>query len=124
MKADLYSRWWEPWGENGLAFDGVKVSISLDSVELTIGADYRVLVLAEPDAILPKVDAHVLEHGYAFDRIYTFNESILEKYETAELFLWGSSWLDVDDLDLSEKSRVTFVTSSKRMAPGHELRLA
>jgi hypothetical protein len=124
MKATIFPLWWNPWGESGIDFDDIKVSISVDNLTYDKDADYRILFLAEPYAIAPTINEGALRNSHAFDRIYTFGQAILDKYKTAELFPWGSSWLDFKDLKINKKNHITFVTSSKSQAPGHELRLS
>ena len=52
--ASIYPLWWNPWGDRGLDFDK-KVSISIDNLDHDKSADYKILFLAEPLAILPTV---------------------------------------------------------------------
>ena len=120
--AHFYPLWWNPWVDGGLDFD-CQVSISIDNLACNNDADYKILFLAEPLAILPTVSEGALKNAYKFDKIYTFTQKILDKYPTAELFEWGSSWLDFKDLKISKKNNVSFVTSSKSQTPGHNLRL-
>ena len=47
----------------------------------------------------------------------------MDTYPQAELFEWGSSWLDFKDLKLNKGNNVTFVTSEKYQTSGHKLRL-
>lgn len=123
MKANIFPLWWNPWGEDGVCFDDLNVSISVDNLNYDKSSDYKILFLAEPCAILPDLNKSALENCNHFDKIYTFNQSIIDKYETAELFEWGSSWLDFIDLEINKKNHITFVTSNKNQSPGHELRL-
>ena len=120
--AHFYPLWWNPWVDGGLDFEQ-QVSISIDNLACNEKADYKILFLAEPLAILPTVSEGALKNADKFDRIYTFTQSILDKYPTAKLFEWGSSWLDFKDLKLNKKPHITFVTSSKSQTPGHNLRL-
>ena len=123
MKASIQSLWWNPWQEKGLDFD-CKVSISVDNLSFDPKADYKILFLAEPFAVAPTVNEGALKNSYEFDRIFTFTESIIKKYPQAELFEWGSSWLDFKNLKLNKKPNLTFVTSSKNHTKGHRLRLS
>jgi len=120
--AHFYPRSWNPWKKKGLDFEK-QVSISIDNLACNKEADYKILFLAEPLAILPSVSKGALKNAHKFDRIYTFTQSILDKYPTAKLFEWGSSWLDFKDLKLNKKPHITFVTSSKSQTRGHNLRL-
>lgn len=123
MKANIFPLWWNPWGNDGIYFEDLNVSISIDNLNYDRNADYKILFLAEPSAILPEVNEIALENSNQFDRIYTFNQHVLDRYKTAELFEWGSSWLDFKDLEIDKKNHITFVTSSKNQSLGHSLRL-
>jgi|TARA_B100000035_G_scaffold265092_1_gene237333 hypothetical protein len=123
MKAKVFPLWWNPWGEQGIEVGDSKVSISIDNLSFDKDADYRILFLAEPYAVAPTINEGALRNAHSFDKIYTFTQSMLDKYETAELFPWGASWLDFDSLELNKKPHITFVTSSKIQTPGHKLRL-
>ena len=110
MKATINQLWWNPWGEEGLDVGNRKVSISIDNLSFDKEADYRILFLAEPYAIAPSVNEGALRNAHNFNRIYTFTQSILEKYPQAKCFEWGSSWLDFNELNLDKKPHITFVT--------------
>ena len=123
MKATINHLWWDPWAtEGGLDFGDKHVSISIDNLAFDRAASYRILFLAEPYAVAPSVNEGALRNAHNFNRIYTFTQSILEKYPTARLFEWGSSWLDFDDLKIEKKPHITFVTSSKLQTTGHKTR--
>ena len=120
--ARIYPLWWNPWGDRGLDFDK-KVSISIDNLDHDKFADYKILFLAEPLAILPTVSEGALRCAYKFDKIYTFCQSFIDRYPQAELFEWGSSWLDFKDLKINKTNNVSFVTSNKSQSKGHKLRM-
>ena len=124
MKASIHQLWWKKKKKKGLDFGDKKVSISIDNLTFDKDSDYRILFLAEPYAVAPTINEGALANAHSFDKIYTFTQSILEKYPTAELFPWGASWLDFKDLKIEKKPHVTFVTSSKIQTPGHKLRQA
>ena len=52
--AHFYPLWWNPWVDEGLEFEQ-QVSISIDNLACNEDADYKILFLAEPLAILPTV---------------------------------------------------------------------
>ena len=76
-----------------------------------------------PYSILPTITEGALRGASKFDKIYTFTQKILDTYPQAELFEWGSSWLDFKDLKLNKGNNVTFVTSEKYQTSGHKLRI-
>tara|TARA_Y100000310_G_scaffold167628_1_gene167586 strand:+ start:2335 stop:3144 length:810 start_codon:yes stop_codon:yes gene_type:complete len=123
MKAKVFQLWWNPWGDEGLEVGNKKVSISIDNLSYDKDADYRILFLAEPYAVAPTINEGALANSHSFNRIYTFTQSVLDKYPSAELFPWGASWLDFENLKIDKKPSITFVTSSKIQTPGHKLRL-
>tara|TARA_B100000925_G_C21993502_1_gene467826 strand:- start:1352 stop:2140 length:789 start_codon:yes stop_codon:yes gene_type:complete len=123
MTVKYYPLWWNPWQDKHLDLGEKSVSISIDNLDCDLRADYKILFLAEPYSILPTVTEGALRSAYQFDKIYTFTEKILEKYPQAELFEWGSSWLDFKDLILDKGNNVTFVTSEKNQTVGHRMRL-
>tara|TARA_B100000902_G_scaffold202391_1_gene192912 strand:+ start:15884 stop:16672 length:789 start_codon:yes stop_codon:yes gene_type:complete len=123
MTVKYYPLWWNPWQDKHLDLGEKSVSISIDNLDYDLRADYKILFLAEPYSILPTVTEGALRSAYQFDKIYTFTEKILEKYPQAELFEWGSSWLDFKDLILDKGNNVTFVTSEKNQTVGHRMRL-
>jgi|TARA_B100000035_G_scaffold53329_1_gene41807 hypothetical protein len=123
MTVKYYPLWWNPWQDKNLDLGDKSVSISIDNLDYDVRADYKILFLAEPYSILPTVTEGALRSAYQFDKIYTFTEKILEKYPQAELFEWGSSWLDFKDLILDKGNNVTFVTSEKNQTVGHRMRL-
>ena len=122
MKATINQLWWNPWGEEGLDVGNRRVSISIDNLMFDRKSDYRILFLAEPYAVAPSINEGALRNAHNFNRIYTFTQSILDKYPQAKLFEWGSSWLDFKNLKIDKKPHITFVTSSKLQTTGHKTR--
>jgi len=120
--AHYYPLWWNPWVDDPQQYDK-QVSISIDNLACNEEADYKILFLAEPYSILPTVTEGALRGAMKFDKIYSFTQKILEHYPQAELFEWGSSWLDFTDLKLMKGNNVTFVTSNKNQTVGHKMRL-
>ena len=121
IQSDIYGEW-NPWESHVPSFSNKLVSISVDTLNYSKKADYKVLYLVEPYQILPKLAKQVLRRGDEFDIIYTSNDDILSKFKHANLFLYGSTWIDIHDLDINKTNLITFVTSNKNNAPGHKLR--
>lgn len=122
MKSSIFPLWWNPWQEQGLEFDK-KVSISIDNLNYDPNAEIKILFLAEPYSIVPSVTENLLNGNYNFDIIYTFNEKVISKYTKSELFLWGSTWLNISKYNSNKLNHITFVTSSKQQTMGHKLRI-
>mgnify|MGYP001192099042 FL=1 len=123
MTVKYYPLWWNPWQDKHLDLGGKSVSISIDNLDYDPQADVKILFLAEPYSILPTVTEGALRGAYHFDKIYTFTQKIIDQYPQAELFEWGSSWLNFSDLILDKGNNVSFVTSNKSQTVGHKMRL-
>ena len=123
MTVKYYPLWWNPWQDKHLDLGGKSVSISIDNLDYDPQADVKILFLAEPYSILPTVTEGALRGSYHFDKIYTFTQKIIDQYPQAELFEWGSSWLNFSDLILDKGNNVSFVTSNKSQTVGHKMRL-
>lgn len=122
MKPSIYYSSWNPFEKEIPEYDK-KVSISVDVLNRDNDADVKILYLAEPASVIPSLNLEMPEEMNEFDKIYTFNSDVLEKFPTAEFIEFGSCWLDFDNLVLDKKDHITFVTSSKNMTTGHKLRL-
>jgi hypothetical protein len=121
MKPSIYSLWWNPWDNSSLDFNK-KVSISIDNLTYDKNSDVKILFLAEPKSITPHINEGAYDIGNEFDKIFTYQQFILDKFPHAEKFVWGSTWLDFNDLKEHKKSHITFVTSSKSQSDGHRFR--
>ncbi len=113
---------WDPWDGMPPEFDDIFVSISIDRLDFDKNADVKILYLVEPYEILPALKKKALLLGNNFDIIYTTDQDIIDKFNQAFLFEYGSSWLDFTNLKLSKKNHITFITSSKNRTTGHKLR--
>lgn len=123
MTVKYYPLWWNPWQDKHLDLGGKSVSISIDNLDYDPQADVKILFLAEPYSILPTVTEGALRGASHFDKIYTFTQKIIDTHPQAELFEWGSSWLNFSDLIIDKGNNVTFVTSNKNQTVGHNMRL-
>lgn len=122
MKPTIIYDSWNPFENFNFDLD-VSVSISVDTFEMNDSAKYKILLLylGEPTQTLPhiKIDDNTINK---FDKIYTHNSNILEKFSQAEFLAFGSCWIDFKDLNLKKKNHITFVTSTKNFTEGHNLR--
>lgn len=79
----------------------------------------------------------ILTHKNYFDKIYTFNDELLNKCENSELFCFGSCWILKDinkkpctfkhdyynTFKIDDKQyKLSFIRSNKQWLPGHKLR--
>lgn len=123
MKPKVYCFDWNPFDGLNLEYDK-KVSISVDCLEHDETSEIKILYLAEPASVFPHLNDDFPKEFDTFDKIYTFNKKVLEKYPQSEFIEFGSCWLNFETLNLDKKNHITFVTSSKKwiMSSGHKLR--
>jgi len=98
------------------------VSISYDTIEHDSSAEIKVLVQIEPPVILNTTQT-ILDNAEKFDLILTWNKELLE-LSNAQKFIFGCCWIDWDSFNLDKKNQVSFITSNKGWAPGHQMRLS
>lgn len=97
-----------------------EVHISYDCLVYDPGCNVNVLVQIEPPSILDIVDG-IRNNAKNFDLILTWREDLLD-LPNAQKFLFGTCWLDFDNFELKKQNVVSFITSDKGWAPGHQLR--
>lgn len=123
MKPSIHHLWWNPFQDIELDFP-INVSISIDTMTCDENADLKILFMAEPPSICPEFNDKAVLEGGKFDKIYCFNYVVLGVHKlNAEMFEWGSTWLNIPNLKFDKEPIMTFVTSSKADAEGHKLRL-
>jgi hypothetical protein len=101
--------------------------------------NYEKLILihgCEPP-LINDITEIILRHKDYFDKIYSFNEEVVNKCENSELFCFGSCWIlkDINKKSCNFKSdyfnifkiddkkyKLSFIRSGKRWLPGHKLR--
>lgn len=101
--------------------------------------DYDNLILingCEP-LIANQMSNHIKEYGRYFDKIYTYDNEILNLYQHSELFVFGSCWILTDKNNNiiqkqkdyfnnfkieDKKHKLSFIKSSNDWLPGHRLR--
>jgi hypothetical protein len=106
-----------------------KVSISYDTLEYDSEADVKVLVQIEPPLYfrlihgVPDIVKEVSDNAENFDLILTWNKDLLH-LPNAQKFVFGCCWIDWDNYNPEKKNQVSFITSNKSWAPGHQIRLS
>ena len=120
MKPSIFFSSWNPFEGHELNFSKL-VSISVDTLSVDDSADIKILHLAEPTEIYSYIYED-LNQLSKFDKIYTYNQNILNEIVNSELTEFGSCWLDFSDLNLNKLNHISFVTSTKNFTSGHELR--
>lgn len=98
------------------------VSISYDTIEHDSSAEVKVLVQIEPPAILNTTQV-ILDNHEKFDLILTWNDQLL-KLPNSRKFIFGSCWIDWNTFIPEKQKVVSFITSNKGWAPGHQMRLS
>ena len=108
----------------GLSSDGQykkKVHIAYDSISFKLECDLNVLVLCEPPSIID-IAEQVREYHQAWDLILTWRDDLLD-LPNARKFIFGCCWIDWDTYrDVDKLKTISFNTSDKGYAPGHQLR--
>lgn len=97
-----------------------KVHIAYDSLIHDPNSEVNVLVQIEPPSIINIIE-DIRNRAKNFDLILTWNEDLLD-LPNAQKFLFGTCWIDFDTFELKKKDVVSFITSNKGWAPGHQLR--
>lgn len=120
MNPSIFFSSWNPFEGHQLDFNK-SVSISVDTLTKNDEAEIKILHLAEPTEIYSYIYENV-DQLREFDKIYTYNEQILEEITNSELTEFGSCWLDFSDLNLNKLDHISFVTSTKNFTTGHTLR--
>lgn len=98
------------------------VNICVDTVRYDVNADYNFLLLFEPATKFPLEYKLLSDNHYNFDKIYTYDENLLNLYENAEFFLRGTSWLNLNNLNLNKNKQISFLMSDKNILPGQKFR--
>lgn len=99
-----------------------KVSISYDTIEHDSSSEVKVLVQIEPPAILNTTQS-ILDNFEKFDLILTWNKELLH-LPNAQKFIFGCCWIDWDTFNPNKRKQVSFITSNKGWAFGHQMRLS
>ena len=109
----------------GLSSDGQykkKVHIAYDSLVWKDECDVNVLVLCEPPSIIGDFSDQIRKYHKLWDIILTWREELLD-LPNAQKFVFGCCWIDWDTyLSVEKLKTISFNTSDKGYAPGHELR--
>ena len=97
-----------------------QVSVSVDMFNFSDETPFRVFWHTEPEALIPLEEKLIRNHKF-YDLILTYNQQVLSQCANAKLFPPGSVWCQSSDV--SQKAlRVSYLTSSKNMCPGHQYR--
>jgi len=101
-----------------------RVSIAIDSGGVDADADLKVFVQLEPPSV-KDTRAAVVANQHSFDLILAWHPDILDNCPKARKFVYGTCWIDDPSKCWeNKKDEVSFLTSNKSWAPGHEIRQA
>ena len=81
----------------------------------------NIYIQVEPQAIMPVQEA-IVNLSNKYDYILTFNDYILSHCKNAYMYIYGTTFLKMDDIDTISKDKkfiITSVTNDKSSAPGH-----
>jgi len=119
------------WYNKPTMFDWVRSS----NIELTVLTDNllktvdnvisknKIGWLVESPLITKSSYDFVLKNYNKFDKIFTFDKSILDVVENSELLPIGGCWINDEDRFVHNKTKgVSIISSSKNFLPGHKLR--
>lgn len=88
-----------------------KVSVSFDTIDTDMSADFRVLVQCEPPNLYIRFKDMVIENAHKFHLILTYDERLFHLPQAVNFCPVGS-WID-DGLELDKRDQITFLMSSK-----------
>jgi hypothetical protein len=97
-----------------------KVHIAYDRIIFDQTCDLNILVQIEPPSILDITDL-IRANTNKYDLILTWNEDLLD-LPNAQKFVFGSCWINQETFEPNKGKYISFNTSNKGWAPGHQLR--
>jgi len=98
------------------------ISIAIDSLQVDDTADIKVFIQLEPPSVKDTRSA-IIANQQSFDIILAWHPDILDNCSNARKFVFGTCWIDDPSTCWDAKEdEVSFLTSSKSWAPGHQIR--
>lgn len=98
-----------------------RISISYDTLEYDKNSDIKILVQLEPPPVIDMIQ-DILKNAEKFDLILAWNKDLLH-LPNVEKFILGCCWIDWNTFTPNKMKHVSFITSNKAYAPGHQMRL-
>lgn len=76
---------------------------------------------------LNDIKRQMIKNGKLFTKVYSFDQDVVKAIPGSELFCFGSCWIVdeknyVNKFDTDKKFKLSFIKSSKKELPGHQLR--
>lgn len=104
-----------------------KVEIYIDKLSYSGSSNYKIFLQLEPLAI-QNMEEHLLQHGELYDKIFTYNQTVLDKCQNAvKSILPACSWISGDHfhrIDTTKKQfQISCLTGFKQLTEGHAFRL-
>jgi len=79
--------------------------------------------LIEPESLIPKQYEYAINNINKFNKIFTYDVSLLKISDKFELLPIGGCWIEKDDRKIYEKTKlISTIASSKNLLTGHKLR--
>ena len=97
------------------------VSLSFDTLHYCDTSDIKVVVQIEPPEVM-NVTQGIITNAHNYDLILAWNEDVLSNCLNSKRFIFGTCWIDFDNLCLDKKDEISFIMSNKNSASGHQLR--
>lgn len=99
------------------------ISISLNYSIINEPGKYNVAVIVEPESILHGMNVQLFKNDFAkFDLVLTWQDEIIKSNSNARFLPFGTAWVDEKNLTGNKQDKVSFLTSNKISAPGHQMR--
>lgn len=83
-----------------------------------------IFIQVEPQVIRAS-EQYLIENYHKYHTIYTFNQNVLDKCPNAKKYVYGTSWISPNNIDISKKQfKISSLSGSKRVGEsrGHVLR--
>lgn len=97
------------------------VSLSIDTVQQNLNSEIKVAVQIEPPEIM-NVVPQFINNKDNFDLILAWDDKLLSECKNSKKFIFGTCWIDFENLKIDKKDEISFIMSNKMQAPGHKLR--
>jgi hypothetical protein len=97
------------------------VSISIDNVADLPQDTFKVLLQIEPPEVLKNLKYSIIDAHKKYDLILAWDEDILSECKNSVCFPFGTAWIS-DFSPVQKQFAVSFLSSSKNSALGHQVR--
>jgi hypothetical protein len=85
--------------------------------------DKKYALLMEPPSISPGIYRYIESNNKSFEKVLTYEKSLIDKGENYEFYPHGGCWIAPEDQKIYHKTKnVSIIASSKNWTEGHKLR--